>query len=85
MSVNLTLNQSLPSKQVSSQSLLDNVNSNRLGVTPGDVGNNGEAGSLLCLVLGPLFAVPSIVSAKATSWSPPSVGLSNYNPSHARE
>ncbi|KAJ9059193.1 hypothetical protein DSO57_1005114 [Entomophthora muscae] len=65
--------------------MLDNVNSNCLGFTPGDVGNNGEAGSLLCLVLGPLVAGPSVVRAKATSWPPPSVGLSTYHPHHARE
>ncbi|KAJ9088171.1 hypothetical protein DSO57_1025723 [Entomophthora muscae] len=85
MNVNLTLNQSLPFNQLSSQSMLDNNNSNHLGFTPSDVGNNGEAGSLLCLVLGPLVAVPSVVRAKSTSWPPPSVELSTYQPSHARK
>ncbi|KAJ9057579.1 hypothetical protein DSO57_1021268, partial [Entomophthora muscae] len=57
------------------QSTVNNVDSKRLGSTPGDVGNNGEAGDLLCPVWGSLVAVPSVVPAKATSWSPPSVGL----------
>ncbi|KAJ9052675.1 hypothetical protein DSO57_1031999 [Entomophthora muscae] len=66
--INSTLNQSLPSNLVSIQSMLDNNNSNCLGSTPGDVGNNGEAGDLLCLVSGPLVAVPSVVLANSTSW-----------------
>ncbi|KAJ9080338.1 hypothetical protein DSO57_1026131 [Entomophthora muscae] len=82
-SVNLTLSQYLSFTQVSSQSQFDNINSNHLGVTLGDVGNIEEAGDILCLISGPLFAVPAGVEAKPTSWSPPYVGLSTDSPSHA--
>ncbi|KAJ9088866.1 hypothetical protein DSO57_1018857 [Entomophthora muscae] len=66
-----------------SQSQFDNVNLNHFDVTLGDVGSIGEAGNLLCLILGPLFAVPAGVVAKTTSWSLPSVGLSTDAPSYA--
>ncbi|KAJ9063802.1 hypothetical protein DSO57_1037067 [Entomophthora muscae] len=82
-SFKLTLIQSLSSAQASSQSQFDNVNLNCLSVTLGNIGNIGEAGNILCLILGPLFAVPAGVEAKATSWSPPSVGLSTDSQSHA--
>ncbi|KAJ9056138.1 hypothetical protein DSO57_1036033, partial [Entomophthora muscae] len=74
-SVKLTSSQSLPFAQASSQSQFDNVNLNRHSVTLGDIGNIGEAGNILCLILGPLFAVPAGVETKPTSWSPPYVGL----------
>ncbi|KAJ9081499.1 hypothetical protein DSO57_1014039 [Entomophthora muscae] len=67
-SVKLTSSQSLPSSQASSQSQFNNINANHLGVTLNDVGNIGEAGNLLCLILGLLFAVPAGVVAKPTSW-----------------
>ncbi|KAJ9066912.1 hypothetical protein DSO57_1004992 [Entomophthora muscae] len=81
--VNLTSSQSLPSKQVSSQSLFDNVNLNRLRVTLGDIGNIWKAGNIFSLILGPLFAVPAVAEAKPTFWSPPYVGLSTDSPSHS--
>ncbi|KAJ9052565.1 hypothetical protein DSO57_1032899 [Entomophthora muscae] len=76
VNINLNFNQSLPHKLPPSQSTINNVDLKRLESTPGDVGNNGEAGDLLCPVLGSLVAIPSVVPAKTTSWSPPSVGLS---------
>ncbi|KAJ9064138.1 hypothetical protein DSO57_1033595 [Entomophthora muscae] len=65
------------------QSKVASVDSKCYESTPGDVGNIGEAGDLLCLVLVYLVAVPSVVPAKAISWSPPSVGLSTEFQIHA--
>ncbi|KAJ9067755.1 hypothetical protein DSO57_1035989 [Entomophthora muscae] len=62
-SVNANLSQSLTSGQVSSQSLFDNVNLNRLGVTLGDVGNVGEAGNIFFSISGPLAAAPAVIEA----------------------
>ncbi|KAJ9090439.1 hypothetical protein DSO57_1002745 [Entomophthora muscae] len=76
--VNSTPSQSLPCKLTSSQSTVADVDLKHYEATPGDVGDIGEAGDLLCLVLGSLLAVLSVVPAKATSCSPPSVGLCNY-------
>ncbi|KAJ9055551.1 hypothetical protein DSO57_1002843 [Entomophthora muscae] len=81
-SVNANLSQSLPSAQVSSQSLFYNVNLNCLGVTLGDIGNVGEAGNIFCSILGPLVAAPAVIEAQLTSWSPPYVGLFIDYPSY---
>ncbi|KAJ9061021.1 hypothetical protein DSO57_1024777 [Entomophthora muscae] len=77
VNVNLKQNQSLSYNSTSSQSTVANVDLKRYEASPGDVGNIGEAGDLLCLVSGSLLAVPAVVPAKATSWSPPSVGISS--------
>ncbi|KAJ9066406.1 hypothetical protein DSO57_1009653, partial [Entomophthora muscae] len=50
------------------QSTIDNNDLKRLGSTPSDVGTNSEASDLLCLVLGLLVVVPSVVPANAPSW-----------------
>ncbi|KAJ9050580.1 hypothetical protein DSO57_1013379 [Entomophthora muscae] len=70
------------SVNVSSQSLFNSVNLNRLGVTLGDVGNVVEAGNIFCCILGPLVTAPAVIEAKSTSWSPPYVGLFTDYPSH---
>ncbi|KAJ9084655.1 hypothetical protein DSO57_1022142 [Entomophthora muscae] len=60
---------------VSSKSLFYNINSNRLGVTLGEVVNVGEAGKIFRSILGLLIAAPAVIEAQTTSWSPPYVGL----------
>ncbi|KAJ9073473.1 hypothetical protein DSO57_1016184 [Entomophthora muscae] len=59
--VNLSSIQSLPCKLAPSQSMIVNVDSKQLDVTPGDVGNGFEDGDHLLLLSGPLAAVPSVV------------------------
>ncbi|KAJ9089577.1 hypothetical protein DSO57_1011416 [Entomophthora muscae] len=84
VNVNLKLIQSLPHKLTSSQSTINNVGLKRLGSTPGDIGNNGEAGDRLCLVLGPLVAVPSVVLAISPPGPPVSVEDLQTSQGHAK-
>ncbi|KAJ9058129.1 hypothetical protein DSO57_1015550 [Entomophthora muscae] len=70
-----SFNSAKGNRQVSSQSLLGNANSNRLGDTLGDVGNVGEIGNIFFSILGPLAAAPAGIDTQTNSWSPPYVGI----------
>ncbi|KAJ9084619.1 hypothetical protein DSO57_1022590 [Entomophthora muscae] len=84
VNVNLNLIQSLPYKLTSSQSKINNVDSKRLESTPGDVGNSVEAGDCLCLVLGPLATVPSVVLLNLPPGPPVSVKDLQTSQGHAK-
>ncbi|KAJ9068750.1 hypothetical protein DSO57_1025512 [Entomophthora muscae] len=73
VNVNLSSIQSLPYKLTSSQSRINYVDLKCLESTPGDIGNGFEAGDCLCLFLGPLAAVPSVVPSVLPPGPPVSV------------
>ncbi|KAJ9085654.1 hypothetical protein DSO57_1011803 [Entomophthora muscae] len=84
VNVNLHLIQSLPYELTSSQSTINNIDLKCLGSTPGDRGNSVEAGDRLCLVLGTLVAVPSVVLPISPPGPPVSVEDFQTSQGHAK-
>ncbi|KAJ9083957.1 hypothetical protein DSO57_1029148 [Entomophthora muscae] len=84
VNVNLSSIQSLPSKLAPNQSTIINVDLKCLESTPGDVDNGFEAGYCLCLFLGPLAAVPSVVPPLSPPGPPVSVEELQTGQGHAK-